>query len=173
MLCSGANVAHRELLREPSIDEIDWKIVEGLQDDARLSYAELGRRVGLSTPAVAERVRRIEDAGIITGYHATVCFEKLGLPICVLVRLNVGGGEIPLLRVVKTAKLLPEIVECERVIGSDSFMLKAHVYSVEHLESLINRLNTLGSTTTSTVLSSPIRRRTIRKKDVDECRVKH
>jgi Lrp/AsnC family leucine-responsive transcriptional regulator len=118
-------------------------------------------------------VRRIEDAGIITGYHANVSYEKLGLPICVMVRLNVGGGEVPLLRVVKTAKLLPEIVECERVIGSDSFMLKAQVCSVEHLEALINRLNTLGSTTTSTVLSSPIRRRTIRKADVDECRLKH
>jgi Lrp/AsnC family leucine-responsive transcriptional regulator len=155
------------------MDQVDWKIIEGLQEDARLSYAELGRRVGLSTPAAAERVRRIEDAGIITGYHAAVSFEKLGLPIAVVVRLNVGGGEIPLLRVVKAAKSLPEIVECERVSGSDSFMLKAQVCSVEHLESLINRLNTLGSTTTSTVLSSPIRRRTIRKRDVDECRAKH
>ena len=152
---------------EFSLDPIDWKIVEELQDDARLSFAEIGRRVGLSTPAAAERVRRIEDANIITGYHAAVNFPRLGLPICVVVRLAVAGGENPLLRAVKTAKSFPEVLECHRVTGSDSFILRAQVRSVEHLESLINRLNPLGTTTTSTVLSSPILRRTIRKKDID------
>jgi Lrp/AsnC family leucine-responsive transcriptional regulator len=158
--------------KELSLDEIDWKIVEVLQDDARMSYAEIGRRVGLSTPAAAERVHRIEDAGIITGYHAAVDFERLGLPICVVVRLSVGGGENPLVRAVRTAKSFPEVLECHRVTGSDSFMLRAQVRSVEHLESLINRLAPLGTTTTSTVLSTPIRRRTIRKKDVDDYRAK-
>ena len=154
--------------KQLSLDEIDWKILEALQDDARSSYAQIGRMVGLSTPAAAERVRRIEDAGIITGYHAEVDFAKLGLPMCVVVRLSVAGGETPLLRVVKAAKSFPEVLECHRVTGSDSFILRAHVCSIEHLESLINRLYPLGTTTTSTVLSSPIRRRTIRKKDVDE-----
>ena len=150
-----------------TLDPIDWKIVEALQDDARLPYAEIGRRVGLSTPAAAERVRRIEDAGVITGYHAEVNYAKLGLAMCVVVRLSVAGGENPLLRAVKAAKSFPEILECHRVTGSDSFILVAQVRSIEHLEFLINRLNPLGTTTTSTVLSSPIRRRTIRKKDLE------
>jgi len=149
------------------LDEIDWKIAEALQDDARLAYAEIGRRVGLSTPAAAERVRRLEASGIITGYHAEVDFERLGLPVCVVVRLGVSGGEQPLLRVAKAAKSFPEILECHRVTGSDSFILRAQVCSVAHLEYLINRLNPLGTTTTSTVLSSPIRRRTIHKKDIE------
>jgi Lrp/AsnC family transcriptional regulator, leucine-responsive regulatory protein len=156
-------MAHQNL----ALDPIDWKIVEALQDDARLSYAEIGRRVGLSTPAAAERVRRIEDAGVITGYHAEVNYAKLGLTMCVVVRLSVAGGENPLLRAVKAAKSFPEILECHRVTGSDSFILVAQVRSIEHLEFLINRLNPLGTTTTSTVLSSPIRRRTIRKKDLE------
>lgn len=153
--------------KEVILDEIDWKIVEALQDDARSSYAELGRQVCLSTPAAAERVRRLEDSKVITGYHAAVDFERLGLPICVLVRLSVGGGENPLVRAVKTAKSFPEVLECHRVTGSDSFILRAQVASIEHLESLINRLAPLGTTTTSTVLSTPIRRRTIQKKDIE------
>lgn len=154
------------------LDAIDWKIVEALQDNARLSFAELGRQVGLSTPAAAERVRRIEDAEIITGYHAAISYQKLGLPICIVVHLAVAGGATPLLRAVRTTKSFSEVLECHRVTGSDSFVLTAQVCSVEHLESLINRLNALGTTTTSTVLSSPIRRRTIRKKDIDDWRAK-
>src|SRR5579862_9944010 len=86
------------------LDTIAWKIVENLQNDARMSFAELGRNVGLSTPAVAERVRRLEEAGVITGYHASVNMAKLGVPIHVLMRLTIHGGDLQVSRAVTAIK---------------------------------------------------------------------
>ncbi|GAC1617273.1 MAG: Lrp/AsnC family transcriptional regulator [Candidatus Acidiferrum sp.] len=156
-------------MSEPSfsMDQIAWKILEALQEDGRLSFAEIGRRVGLSTPAAAERVRRLEEAGIINGYHASVNLAKLGLPLLVFVRMTVTGGGNPMVGVVNAAKKMPEVIECHRVTGEDSFILKAQLSSVAHLESLINRLYPLGATTTCTVLSSPIQRRDISSKDLE------
>lgn len=151
-----------------SLDRISWKILEALQENARLSFAELGRRVGLSTPAAAERVRRLEETGIIKGYHASLDFVTLGLPMLVFVRLSVAGGENPMIRVVSAAKQLPEVVECHRVTGTDSFILKVRVCSVPHLESFINRLTPLGATTTCTVLSSPIERQEISAQNIED-----
>jgi Lrp/AsnC family transcriptional regulator, leucine-responsive regulatory protein len=150
-----------------SMDQIAWKVLEALQEDARLSFAEIGRRVGLSTPAAAERVRRLEQAGIINGYHARVNLAKLGLPLLVFVRMTVTGGGNPMASVVNAARQMPEVIECHRVTGEDSFILKAQLCSVAHLESLINRLYPLGATTTCTVLSSPVQRRNISLKDLD------
>src|SRR5215469_15168032 len=83
---------HKTAPNHVELDPIAWKLIESLQHNARLSFAELGRKVGLSTPAVAERIHRLEDAGIITGYHASVNLAKLGVPIRVLVRLTIPGG---------------------------------------------------------------------------------
>jgi Lrp/AsnC family transcriptional regulator, leucine-responsive regulatory protein len=141
------------------LDPIAWKLIESLQQNARLSFAELGRKVGLSTPAVAERVHRLEDAGIVTGYHATVDLAKLGVPIRVLVRLTIPGGELQIRRTVHAIKELPEISRCHRITGDESFVIEANVISVVHLESLIDRLSVLGATSTSTILSSPVERR--------------
>jgi Lrp/AsnC family transcriptional regulator, leucine-responsive regulatory protein len=141
------------------LDAIAWKLIESLQHNARLSFAELGRKVGLSTPAVAERVHRLEDAGILTGYHASLNMAKLGLPIRVLVRLTIPGGDLQITRTVAVIKELPEIGRCHRITGDESFVLEAHVVSIRHLEALIDRLSGLGATSTSTVLSSPVERR--------------
>jgi Lrp/AsnC family leucine-responsive transcriptional regulator len=141
------------------LDEIAWKIVEMLQQNARETFAELGRQVGLSTPAVAERVRRLEEAGVITGYHASVDIAKLGAPIRILVRLTIAGGDLMVSRAVKAISSMTEIRRCHRVTGDESFIIEADVVSIKHLESVIDRLSPLGATSTSTVLSSPVERR--------------
>lgn len=141
------------------LDSIAWKVLENLQNHARMSFAELGRQVGLSTPAVAERVRRLEEAGVITGYHATVDLTKLGVPIHVLMRLTIPGGDLQIGRTVSAIKEIPEIARCHRITGDESFVIEAHLVSVRHLETLIDKLSAFGATATSTVLSSPVERR--------------
>src|SRR3954464_3779104 len=100
------------------IDEIDRKIVKELQVDARVSYAELGRRVGLTTPAVIERVRKLEDAGVITGYRAVIDTAKVGLPITAFVRMSITGVDYS--HIIEVAEQSPEVLECHRGTGGDS-----------------------------------------------------
>ena len=145
------------------MDGIDWKILRELQTDARISYAELGRRVGLTTPAVIERVRKLEDAGIITSYRAEIDASKVGLPITAFIRMSITGVDYS--RIIEVAESAPEVLECHRGTGGDSFIMKVAVSSVEHLQNLIDRLTPYGITTTSIVLSSPVKSRVIEKKD--------
>jgi Lrp/AsnC family transcriptional regulator, leucine-responsive regulatory protein len=152
-------MTHRTRPNVAELDGIAWKILEYLQQNARQSFAELGRKVGLSTPAVAERVRRLEEAGVITGYHASLNIAKLGIPIRILVRLTIPGGDLQVSRAVKAIKNMTEIRRCHRITGDESFIIEADVVSIKHLESLIDRLSPLGATSTSTVLSSPVERR--------------
>ena len=148
--------------RHKLLDAFGWSILEQLQQNARLSFAEVGRRVGLSTPAVTERVRRMEEAGILTGYHAAVDPAAAGFPIVVYMRLAISGGENVVGRATLALKRMPEILECHRVTGTDSFILRAGLLSVAHLESMIDRLTPFGMTSTSTVLSSPVPYRPLR-----------
>ena len=136
------------------VDDLGWQILQALQENARLSFAELGRQVGLSLPAVAERVRRLEEAGIISGYHARVNLPKLGLPIMAFIRINVPGQRYP--QVIALARDLPEVLECYHLSGTDSFIMKVVAESIPHLESLITRLSLYGQTATSIVLSSSV-----------------
>lgn len=138
------------------LDSIGWQILRELQENARISHSELGRRVGLSTPATAERVWRMEEAGIITGYHARVDPTKAGFPIVVYMRLAVSGGENMVSRATAALKAMPELLECHRITGTESFVMRVGLHSVAHLESLIDRLTPYGMTSTSTVLSSPV-----------------
>ncbi|MBI5086431.1 MAG: Lrp/AsnC family transcriptional regulator [Acidobacteria bacterium] len=140
------------------LDPIAWKILRELRADARLSYAELGRRVGLSTPAAAERVRRLEDGGVIRGYEARLDPSSLGLPVAAFVRIRVTGSEALARKLTKTADGMPEVLECHRVTGDESFILKVRVESAAHLERLIDRLTPFGMTSTSLILSSPVER---------------
>ena len=158
----------RDRYEPAELDRISWKIVEELQQDGRLSWAELGRRVGLTTPAVAERVYRLEKLGVIRGFHADISLERLGMPILIFVRLSIAGPESTVrafqLQVVKWQ----EVLECHRVTGSDSFIVKARVVSVVHLERLLDKLGHFGSTSTATVLSSPVLQRAITEKMIEE-----
>ncbi len=141
------------------IDEIDRKILKELQEDARISYAELGRRVGLTTPAVIERVRKLEDAGIIIGYRAEIDTSRVGLPITAFIRMSISGVDYS--HIVEVAQSSSEVMECHRGTGGDSFIMKIAVASVEHLQQVIDRLVPYGITTTTIVLSSPVRRKAI------------
>jgi Lrp/AsnC family transcriptional regulator, leucine-responsive regulatory protein len=147
---------------ERLLDDIGWHILEELQQNARISFAELGRRVGLSIPAVTERVHRMEDVGIITGYHADVSPEKVGLPITAFIRMNITGNFSS--QIVGLMSELTEVSECHRSTGGDSFIMKVRVASIAHLEHVIERLLPFGTTTTSIVLSSPVTKRLIEKK---------
>lgn len=140
------------------LDDTSWEILEALQEDARLSYSEIGRRVGLSSPAVMERVRRMEEAGLITGYRAEVNLEKLGLPILAFLRVVSPPGQCA--QIGDLFEQLPEVLECHRVTGSDDYVVKVAVTSIAHLEALINRI-LCTQITTLVVLSSPVTRRTL------------
>lgn len=144
------------------VDEIDWKILKQLQANARITFAELGRRVGLTTPAVIERVRKLEDAQVITGYRAEIDTAKVGLPITAFIRMSISGVDYS--HIIEVAVDSKEVLECHRGTGGDSFILKVAVANVEHLQTLIDRLTPYGITTTSIVLSSPVKRRIIEAK---------
>src|SRR6187402_72041 len=144
---------------EPNLDKISWNILSELQKDARLTYAELGRRVGLTTPAVIERVRKLEDAGIITGYRIEIDTAKVGLPITAFIRMSITGVDYS--HIIEVAQESVEVLECHRGTGGDSFIMKVAVSSVEHLQEVIDRLTPYGITTTTIVLSSPVKRRVI------------
>src|SRR5215218_4565807 len=140
-----------------SLDPTNRLLLEELQRDARLSLAELGRRVGLSSPAVAERLRRLEEEGVITGYRAEVDPRRLGFALGALIRVRPAPRQLA--NVAELARQLPEVVECHRVTGDDCYVMTAHVRDVEHLEEVIDYFVALGQTTTSIVQSAPVPRR--------------
>jgi Lrp/AsnC family leucine-responsive transcriptional regulator len=140
--------------RTPEVDETDGRLLVELQADARLSLAELGRRVGLSPPAVAERVRRLTDEGVIRGFHADVDPRALGYALSAIVRIRPAPRQIA--KVAQVARDTPEVVECHRITGEDCFFVKAHVRDVEHLEEVIDRFTVFGQTTTSVMQTSPV-----------------
>ena len=160
-------MTHRAIPTTVDLDPIAWKILEALQHNARFSFAELGRKVGLSAPAAAERVHRLEEAGVITGYHASLNMARLGMPIHVIVRLTINGGDVQVTRSVAAIKELTEVSRCHRITGAESFVIEADVVSIGHLEALIDKLNALGATSTSTVLSTPVKRREYRAAQVE------
>lgn len=141
------------------MDETGWRILGELQENARISFSELGRRVALTPPAVAERVRRMEETGVIAGYRAEPAHDRIGLPITAFIRWTATGNDCAYLG--EVAKDIPEIVECHRVTGEESYVVKVVVRSVEHLEELIDRLMPYGETKTSVVLSSPVTHRAL------------
>jgi Lrp/AsnC family leucine-responsive transcriptional regulator len=134
--------------------------LSALQENARLSFAELGRRIGLSPAATAERLRRLEEAGVIKGYRVEIDREALGLPILAIIRLSCDGAMYrPFLKAVQT---LDAVVECHHVAGGDAFIMKVAASSVEQLERVVEKLLNFGVPTTSVVFSSPVADRKLR-----------
>jgi Lrp/AsnC family leucine-responsive transcriptional regulator len=140
-----------------SIDATDRKIIGELVEDGRISHAELGRRVNLSSPAVAERVRRLERAGLITGYRAELDPRLLGYSLTAIVRVKPAPGQLP--RIPELAAEIPQVSECHRITGEDCFYIKVYLRSIDELSALLDRFLAYGETTTSIVNASPIARR--------------
>lgn len=138
-------------------DDTDWRILEALQRNARLSYVELARAVAMSPSAVTERVRRLEESGVIAGYSAVLDPQRLGLTILALVRLRYPSGNYR--RLHQLLDSTPEIIEAHHVTGEDCFVLKVLARSMRHLEETTGRLSSLGAVTTNVVYSSPLPRR--------------
>jgi Lrp/AsnC family leucine-responsive transcriptional regulator len=141
------------------LDAVGWSILGALQQNARLSFAELGRRVGLTAPAAAERVRQMEETGIIRGYRADVGLERLGLVVTAVIRVSAPEDRCPALKA--CVKTLPEVVECHHVTGGDAYVLRVNATSVGHLEAVIETLGRFGTPTTSIILSSPVAARAV------------
>lgn len=139
------------------LDATNLRLIAELQADARLSIAELGRRIGLSPPAVAERMARLEEAGVITGYHAEVDPRALGYALGAILRIRPAPRQIA--TVAELARDTPEVVECHRITGEDCFLMRLDVRSVAELEDLIDRFAFYGQTTTSIMQRSPVPRR--------------
>ena len=139
------------------IDSTDRKIIGELSADGRVPLAELGRRVNLSSPAVAERVQRLERAGVITGYRAEIDPRALGYQLTAIVRIKPATGQLP--RIPELALEIPEVGECHRITGEDCFFLKVHLRSIDELSTVLDRFLAYGETTTSLINASPIPRR--------------
>jgi Lrp/AsnC family transcriptional regulator, leucine-responsive regulatory protein len=141
----------------PRIDDVDRKIIGELLADGRVSLAELGRRVALSSPAVAERVARLERGRVITGYRAEVDPRALGYELTAIVRIKPIAGMLS--RIPELATDIPQVVECHRITGEDCFYLVVLLHSIDELSGLLDRFLVYGQTTTSIVNGTPIPRR--------------
>jgi Lrp/AsnC family leucine-responsive transcriptional regulator len=137
-----------------ALDDVNMRILQELCHEPRLTMTELGRRIGMSSPAVTERVRRMEEAGVIRGYRLELNPAALGLPLTVYVRVRPDPGQLP--RIAELARSIPEVVECHRITGEDCFILKAHVPAIDQLDRLLDQFLVYGTTTTSIVQSTPV-----------------
>lgn len=142
-----------------NLDDLDWQLLELLQSDGQLTFSELGRRVSLSAPAVTERVRRLEENGVITGYRASVDLTKLGLPIEAMVRAKVRSLDTTRFR--ETILPLPQVLDADHVTGDECWLVRVACRNTAELEELVERMQRYGETTTSLVFSSPVRRRAV------------
>ena len=133
-------------------DHIDWKIIELLQHNARISNTEMGKLVGLSQPAVTSRIQRLEDAGVIEGYAARINPRGLGREVSAFIRLKTTHANIH--HCLKTFEGIPEILEIYRITGEDCFMVKTTFQQMSQLESTIDALAKFGAVTTSMILAS-------------------
>jgi Lrp/AsnC family transcriptional regulator, leucine-responsive regulatory protein len=144
---------------EGRLDSVDWALLAELQQNARMSYTELGRRVGLTPPAVIERIRRLEDSDVIAGYRVELNMERVGRPLKAVIRIAQNDARGCNLGAV--LREMPEVLECDRITGEDCYTIKVAVATPERLEDFLDRLSVYGRTTTSIVLSSPISHRVV------------
>jgi Lrp/AsnC family transcriptional regulator, leucine-responsive regulatory protein len=139
------------------LDAADQAILTILVDNARTTTTEIARLVGLSPPTVTERMRRLEESGVIVSYSATISPSAIGLPVSVWIRIRPVPGELA--RVAQIIRDIPEIIECDRVTGEDCFVARAHLASVGEMERVIDKIIPFAMTNTSIIQSSPVARR--------------
>jgi Lrp/AsnC family leucine-responsive transcriptional regulator len=139
------------------LDDLNLRILGGLRADGRIGLAELGRRIGLSAPAVSERIRRLERAGVIEGYHAHLDPASLGFPVSAVVRIRPSPGQLQ--RIPEIARETSEVGECYRITGEDCYLVRLHLRSIDDLEDVLDRFTPYGLTTTSIIHSTPVPRR--------------
>ena len=149
-------------------DDIDWEILDALQQEGRIGYRELGRRVGLSAPAVAARIHKMEAAGIIAGYQAFIDPERLGLRVQAFVQLSMAAGSSADKAVMETAEGIPEILDVYRMTGRETYLIRVVVPVVHDLERVLRPLWEYGETTTGAVMSAPLEGRPITKEMAEE-----
>ena len=136
------------------MDRFDRKILSALHENARISFAELARRVNLSAPAVADRVAKLEQSGVVTGYHARIDPNRIGLPIACLIELTVKHLEYYL--VIEQIRNTPEVIECASITGTSGLMIRVAVDTMPALQALIARLMQFGDTKTSIIIDMPV-----------------
>jgi Lrp/AsnC family transcriptional regulator, leucine-responsive regulatory protein len=139
------------------LDDLNLRILGELRADGRIGLAELGRRIGLSAPAVSERVQRLERAGVIEGYSADLDPASLGFPVSAVVRVRPSPGQLQ--RILEIARETPEVGECYRITGEDCYLVRLHLRSIDDLEDVLDRFTPYGLTTTSIIHSTPVPRR--------------
>ncbi len=137
-----------------ALDDLNRRILRELQDNPRITMSALGRRVGLSSPAVTERVQRLERTGVITGYRLEVDPAALGLPVAAFVRVRPSGGQLP--KIAALAESLDQVSECHRITGEDCFLIKVHAATIDGLEELLDQFLQYGQTVSSIVVTSPV-----------------
>jgi Lrp/AsnC family leucine-responsive transcriptional regulator len=142
---------------KPVLDELNLRLLTELSADPRLRTTELARRLGVSAPTVRERVTRLEESGVIRGYRLDIDPAALGLPVAAWVRLRPGPGQIP--RIIELAERTPEVVECHRISGEDCFLMRIQVAEIAALEEVLDKFLTHGQTTSSFIVSTPIKPR--------------
>jgi len=144
-----------DLLSDPR----NVELLRRLSADPRISVSALARRIGMSAPAVRERIARLEEAGVILGYRLELAAAALGYPIALFVRVRPMPGKLG--KVAELAQAMPQVVECHRITGEDCFILKLHIAALDELDRVLDRFLAYGQTTTSLVQSSPVPRRNL------------
>jgi Lrp/AsnC family transcriptional regulator, leucine-responsive regulatory protein len=137
-----------------AIDPVNVRLLDQLRRNPRISMSELARRLDMSSPAVTDRVQRLEDNGVITGYRLELDPRALGWPVAAFVRIRPGPGQLN--RIADLARETPEVVECHRITGEDCFLMKVYVAEIDKLEEVLDRFLMYGQTTSSIVQSSPV-----------------
>lgn len=141
------------------VDNLNWLILAELQRNARVQLTEISKKVGLSSPSVAERIQKMEDAGIIKGYRMVMNMESLGYPLGVYISIKVRFGALQEFK--EYVKTVPEICECHSITGNDCMLMKGYVKDPKHLEHLNARLSNYGELTTSLILNSIVEGRVV------------
>ena len=137
-----------------SLDPVNLRLLRELLDEPRITIAALARRIGMSAPAVTERVERLKETGVIAGFRLDLNPAALGLPLAAYVRVRPMPGQLQ--KIAELAQRTPQVVECHRITGEDCFLMKVHVAAIDQLETVLDAFLAYGQTTTSIVQSSPV-----------------